>query len=54
MFKSRNIFYLISKESHYFSGGSVNNVYETITGISIDDITQEEIEQKLISVNVWE
>ena len=33
---------------------NLTNVYETITGISIDDITQEEIEQELISVNVWE
>ena len=29
-------------------------VYEDITGVSIDDITQAEIEQELISVNVWE
>jgi hypothetical protein len=30
------------------------DVYEDITGTSVDDITQAEIEQELVSVNVWE
>ncbi len=30
------------------------NVYEDITGTSVDDITEDEIEQEKISINVWE
>lgn len=48
------VFWIKINGNTFHAPFDIVNVYETITNTSVEDITQAEVEQEMISVNVWE